>query len=231
MSAFVRFPHTPHLVWLGEGEPRDDKLMGEEEVRDFLCDEIIVEEKVDGANLGFSIDFDGSLRAQNRGHWLDPPFDGQFTRLGSWFSRHNDALFDALGTELILFGEWCAARHSLYYQRLPDYFLAFDVYDSVAKRFWSVARRNAFAAQLDIAVVPRILQGKYSLHAVKRELESARSIFRDGPVEGFYLRKESGDWLWARAKIVNADFTQTIGEHWSRRRMQWNAMEGPRATE
>ena len=31
-----------------------------------------------------------------------------------------------LGDRLILFGEWCAAQHSLDYETLPDWFLAFD---------------------------------------------------------------------------------------------------------
>jgi hypothetical protein len=29
----------------------------------------------------------------------------------------------------ILFGEWCRAQHSVFYSRLPDYFLAFDIWD------------------------------------------------------------------------------------------------------
>ncbi|NLZ78249.1 MAG: DNA ligase, partial [Gammaproteobacteria bacterium] len=27
MSDFFRFPHTPHIDWLGEGMPRDDKVL------------------------------------------------------------------------------------------------------------------------------------------------------------------------------------------------------------
>jgi len=70
MTDFFRFPHTPHLAWLGPGAPRDDKVLTPAEVRELLNGEVVVEEKIDGANLGLSLAPDGSLRAQNRGQYL-----------------------------------------------------------------------------------------------------------------------------------------------------------------
>lgn len=65
-SEFVRFPHTPHLAWLGEGHPRSDKVLDPEERAAILSTPVVVEERVDGANLGLSV-VDGSIRVQNRG--------------------------------------------------------------------------------------------------------------------------------------------------------------------
>ena len=129
MSNFFRFPHTPHIAWLQSGSPRDDKVLTPEEIEDLLRGPVVVEEKLDGANLGFSITPEGQLRAQNRGAYLHAPYTGQFSRLEQWIAQHEDRFFDAIGEELILFGEWCAARHSLDYQCLPDWWLLFDVYD------------------------------------------------------------------------------------------------------
>ena len=53
MTDFFRFPHTPHLAWLGQGAPRDDKVLTPAEARALLTDAVVVEEKLDGANLGF----------------------------------------------------------------------------------------------------------------------------------------------------------------------------------
>jgi hypothetical protein len=69
---YFRFPRTPHLAWLGPGEPRRDKVLSPLEAQVLLSHQVIVEEKVDGANLGFSIDEAGDLRAQNRGAFLLP---------------------------------------------------------------------------------------------------------------------------------------------------------------
>ena len=64
---FFRFPHTPHLAWLGEGVPRDDKVLSPPEVAVLLGADVVVEEKLDGANLGISLSPEGEVRAQNRG--------------------------------------------------------------------------------------------------------------------------------------------------------------------
>jgi len=226
MSDFFRFPHTPHIAWLGRGTPRDDKVLEPAEARSFLNAEILVEEKVDGANLGFSVSPEGELRAQNRGHYLERPFSGQFSRLEGWLSPREDAFFDALTGNLILFGEWCAARHSLAYDRLSDLFIAFDVYDRSTGGFWSTRRRDELAAKLSLAVVPRIAHGRFTLEELVSRLSTEHSSFRDEAVEGYYLRGESELLLEDRAKLVRPEFTQAIGEHWSRRAIEWNRLAG-----
>ena len=148
MTDFFRFPHTPHIAWLASGAPRDDKVLSPDEAAELLEGEVVIEEKLDGANLGLSVSPDGVLRAQNRGQYLAQPFHGQFARLTPWLAVHEDRLFDALGAHLIAFGEWCAAQHSLDYAALPDWWLVFDVYDRTTGRFWSTARRNIWAAHL-----------------------------------------------------------------------------------
>lgn len=222
MSDFFRFPHTPHVAWLGKGTPRDDKVLSSEETHALLSGEVVVEEKLDGSNLGFSISPDGEVRIQNRGQYLSAPFTGQFEKLGKWFAFRTDGLFDALGEELILFGEWCAARHSLDYNNLPDWFLVFDVYDRKYRHFWSTARRNELAMRLGLFFVPRLYHGRTTLEELKHILQSQPSAYRSGPLEGVVIRRESVDWLEARAKLVRPEFTQAIGEHWRRRAIEWN---------
>jgi ATP-dependent RNA circularization protein (DNA/RNA ligase family) len=222
MTAFFRFPHTPHIAWLAPGTPRDDKVLPAEEARAMLDHPVVVEEKLDGANMGLSFDEAGVLHVQNRGQYLNRPYSGQFARLDEWLAMREDALFDALGDRLILFGEWCAARHSLDYAALPDWFLAFDVYDRVEGRFWSTARRHALAVRLQVREVPRVSEGRTSLAELTQWVQGQRSRFRDGALEGLVVRQEDGDWLIRRAKLVRPDFVQAIEEHWRNRALEWN---------
>ena len=90
MTDFFRFPHTPHIAWLAEGEPRDDKVFTPAEAKALLAAEVVVEEKLDGANLGFSLGPEGDLQAQNRGQYLAAPHAGQFSRLPAWLAQHED---------------------------------------------------------------------------------------------------------------------------------------------
>ena len=230
-EAFFRFPHTPHLAWLGSAEPRDDKVLAATDVAGLLHGEVVVEEKLDGANLGFSLSPAGELRVQNRGTYLTEPYAGQFARLPAWLATHGEAIADALldfhDTPLSLFGEWCAARHSLSYARLPDWLLLFDVFDAGAGRFWSSARRNALAQRLGLVTAPQVARGRFRLNDLIQGLDTWPSRFRDGPLEGVVIRRESADWCEQRAKLVRADFTQSIGEHWRGRQVEWNRLATP----
>ena len=225
MSDFFRFPHTPHLAWLGQGSPRDDKVLSPHEVTDLLAAEVVIEEKLDGANVGFSLASDGSLRAQNRGQYLVEPHAGQFARLPAWLAQHGEGLRSVLTPNLILFGEWCAARHSLDYAALPDWFLLFDVYDRGAERFWNSTRRNELASCAGLVTVPQILHGKTTVSALKKLVGDTASRYRAGPLEGVVIRRESTDWCEDRAKLVRPDFTQAIDTHWRTRALEWNRVD------
>lgn len=219
---FFRYPHTPHLVWLGEGSPRDDKVLSPAEADDLLARRVVVEEKLDGANLGLSVTPAGQLRMQNRGDYLNVPYAGQFARLPEWLVRNEERVFDALTPDLIVFGEWVAARHSLDYESLPDWWLVFDVYDLRVQRFWSAPRRDAWAGALGLPCVPRVFQGRTILESLKEILMRHPSKYREGSMEGLVIRADEADWSIARAKVVRADFAQAIAAHWRNRPLVWN---------
>ena len=223
MTAFFRFPHTPHLAWLGDGRPRDDKVMSPHEARELLAHDVTVEEKVDGANLGLSVDENGTLRAQNRGTYLAlERAHGQWKPLKRWLAARAHDLAAALFPDLMLFGEWCYAVHSVRYTRLPDWFLAFDVYDRSRGAFWSTKRRDELATALGLAVVPRLHSGKLDLAQLVALL--GRSQLTDAPAEGLYVRRDSNGLLLARAKLVRREFVQAVDEHWSRKALDTNTL-------
>lgn len=223
-SDFFRFPHTPHLKWLGADSPREDKILSRQEAESLLSGEISVEEKIDGANIGFSVSPNGALRVQNRGDYLKKPFHGQFSRLHDWMPARTGDLKNALHGGLILFGEWCAARHSVSYETLPDWFLIFDVYDREAGKFWCVERRNSLAQRLGLKIVPQLARGRFTLSRLESLLANTRSRHGNDFAEGMVIRRDGPAFLEARAKLVRADFTQSIEEHWRKRGIRWNRL-------
>jgi hypothetical protein len=122
----------------------------------------------------------------------------------------------------MLFGVWCYAVHSIQYTRLPDWFLAFDVYDRARGEYWSTERRNVLAARLGVAVVPALGSGRFDVRGLRALLGTSR--LTDGPAEGLYVRSEAGGRLVARAKLVRGEFVQAIDHHWSNRTLQTNAL-------
>lgn len=222
--SFIKFPHTPHLAWLAEGSPRHDKVLPDHERDAFLAGELVVEEKVDGANVGLSVGPDGRVRAQNRGAYLGRGAHPQFEPLWPWIAAREARLASALGERLMLFGEWCFAVHSVRYEALPDWFLAFDVYDLEAGRFWSTERRSELFRELGVCRVPEVARGRFTLRALVERLEHEPSRVGPATAEGFYLRRDEEGWLEARAKLVRAEFVQTIEEHWTKRALEKNQL-------
>jgi ATP-dependent RNA circularization protein (DNA/RNA ligase family) len=219
---FYKFPSTPHLVILGKRSIRGDKVMSENEKEEFLKSELIVEEKVDGSNLGISFDSSGRLRVQNRGDYLHHPYVGQWKKLQEWLDQRINQLTDILTDRYILFGEWLYAQHSVFYDRLPDWYLGFDIYSKENGQFMSCGSRNALFNGLGISAVPLIRQGHFSLDELKGLL--SRSRLGDEPAEGVYLRSETGGWLEKRAKLVQPQYIQAIEEHWSRKILKRNRL-------
>lgn len=224
MSAELhKFPRTPHLCWLGKAPARDDKLLAPHEADAFLDGEVIAEEKVDGANLGLSLASDGTIRFQNRGNFLEGKLTGQFAPLRGWAARQVAPLRQHLPPGAVLFGEWCFAQHSIRYTKLPDWFLGFDLLETAPGLFWSTDRRNALLVALGLARIRPVARGRFTRREVLSLLDE-KSAYADAPLEGLYLRRESGGCLTARAKLVRAEFTQAIGEHWSKGRQISNAL-------
>jgi hypothetical protein len=204
------------LLWLGAGAPRDDKVLQSGELAELLAHELLVEEKVDGANLGISLAPNGRLRAQSRGHYLAPgKCHAQWNLLWPWLAQRRAALEAGLRWGLILFGEWCYARHSVPYDALPDWFLAFDILETDSGRFWSAARRNQWLHDREMLPVPEIKRGRFSAQQIPSLLGPSK--VGHVPMEGIYLRREREGWLQVRAKVVSTAFKEQIEQHWTRR--------------
>eukprot|EP00397_Hematodinium_sp_SG-2012_P011029 GEMP01011156.1.p1 GENE.GEMP01011156.1~~GEMP01011156.1.p1 ORF type:complete len:876 (+),score=192.79 GEMP01011156.1:59-2629(+) len=241
-NALVKFPRTQHLIDLGgSGVTRDDLVLRPQDLTRFFApggdmDVVVtVEEKVDGANmgLGYSAEF-GTIVAQNRSHYVNCKTHAQFAKLNFWLEQHMEELFtlvtevDAEGNatpKRILYGEWMFAKHSIYYDLLPDYFIAFDLYDIDAGRFYSRKRFHALLEELapGISKVPSVEANVEDLKATCLALKSA---FRSNAqnAEGVYVRVDVGDWLKDRGKVVRPDFI-CGDQHWTKAEITKNELD------
>lgn len=220
-ESFFKFPSTPHLTDLGGIGLRSDKIFNRQEADRFLSKPIVVEEKIDGANLGISLSPSGEIRFQNRGNWLEAPFRGQWKPLRDWSTARQAAFQRHLPDTCVLFGEWCYAVHSIAYKRLPNWFIGFDVFDWHSGAFWSHDRRDVLLTTLDLPSAPALSRGIHDIDALQNLLQKT-SRWGDTLIEGLYLRREAQGILQERAKLVRPDFTQQISEHWSRQPIRRN---------
>jgi len=212
----IKFPRTRHVVNLGAAT-RDDLIMAEGEQKKYLNNPIYVEEKVDGANLGISI-HNNQIHLQNRSHYITSKYHEQFKSIDKWLYQHSQDLWTVLEPDRhILYGEWMYACHSIPYERLPGYFIAFDLYDQYEGKFWSRRRLEEVLSTTQIPIVPLMEHKTFKTAAELKALVQRQSQFHDGRVEGAYCRimDDKNEWLAGRAKIVRTDFLAG-NEHWTR---------------
>ncbi|WP_346897112.1 RNA ligase family protein [uncultured Roseibium sp.] len=250
----LKYPRTRHLEGsrLQAGDTADDKPMSE-----LAGHSLVVEEKVDGANCAISFDTTGTLRLQSRGHYLSGGGrERHFALLKTWAAAHAHAFQSVLGNRFVMYGEWLYAKHTVFYDRLPHYFLEFDVFDREAGRFLSTGARLSLLRGLPVMPVPVIHTGKLSsikqVEALVRPSlykspewrssleEAARMSGSRGDMvekqtedsdlaEGLYLKLETEGEILDRFKFVRGDFLQTIQEadgHWLDRPILPNRLAG-----
>ena len=234
-NSFFKYPRTKHIFTAHDGIiPRDDLLMTSDEAGLFLLhnQKVVIEEKVDGANLGFSISSNNEILVQNRAHYINSKTHRQFNVLDNWIEKHSASLFKLLRPNRdILFGEWLYAKHSLHYTTLPDYFLAFDIYDNIEKCFFNIKKRNELLQNTNISSI-RVISEETNLNkeSLLEYLESS-SQYYNGFVEGIILRLErdtepslNGNVFLNRGKVVRSDFIQQIEESWTKQKFTKNIL-------
>jgi len=113
----LKFPRTPHLLDLGAATS-DDLVTPQSLSSSVQPGQVVIfTEKVDGANMGISLDENRRIIVQNRSHYVESTTHRQFKKLGWWIEAHEHELQAILGSDetfverFILYGEWLACTH------------------------------------------------------------------------------------------------------------------------
>ena len=219
-----KFPRTQHIINIG-GASVDDRILNKDGYNEFMNNEdVFIAEKVDGAQLGISISDDYKILIQNRSHYVNSKSHSQFEKLDKWIMDHNDSLYEILDKDTILFGEWLYAKHSISYNNLPDYFLAFDLYNKKKKLFYN---RNILVEKLkdtNIHFVREMYRGKINDRNQLLKMIEQQSDYTDSRVEGIYLKIFEGEYVKGRCKLVRNDFLSG-NDHWTKGGIQKNKLK------
>lgn len=246
MLKMIKYPRTQHIE--GSRLQKGDEDLEGVRFREVQGLHLVVEEKIDGANAGIRFDDGGQLFLQSRGHFLTGgPREKHFNLFKQWAMTVSSLLFERIGSRHVLFGEWLYAKHTVFYDELPHYFLEFDVLDLQAGDFLSTRRRRELLRGLPVVSVPVLHEGPVgsldelmafvgpSLYkgprwrerlaqvAAERGVDpaqAARETDASDEAEGLYIKAERDGQVVGRYKFVRATFLNTIldsGTHWLRR--------------
>lgn len=237
-DTIIKYPRTPHIQG-SRLQPGDEDLR-QRPFSDIAGRNVVLEEKIDGANSAVSFTDDGELRLQSRGHFLTGGYrERHYDLMKQWGAVHQDRLYEVLGHRYIMYGEWMYAKHSIYYDLLPHYFMEFDVLDRETGKFLDTPSRHQLLADLPICSVPVLATGTFnsteeilafmgdsnyiSEHHIEHLREDAERLGLDADrvcretdssrtMEGIYIKVEENGEVIDRMKYVRASFLQTVEE-------------------
>lgn len=205
-----RYPRIPHLVRT-ESVDRTDGLVPADEVPSWLQHPVVVEEKLDGANVSIWLQ-DGALQVGSRGGADAVDRAGQLGPLRAHVHRYHDIFRSLLAPDTLLYAEWLWFTHTIEYDRLPDHLVCLDLW-SAERGFVPVTERDRRCRQSGLALPPRLFDGVLGSLGALRQL-MGRSRFGSGPMEGVVLRRDDG----ARCKLLREGFRPAPGLHVGERR-------------
>ncbi len=240
-NRILKYPRTPHIE--GSRLQTGDEDLSQIPFSQIAGKWVVVEEKVDGANVGISF-INEEMYLQSRGHFLrGGAREREYELFKVWANARREELYSLLGERYIMYGEWLYRKHKVYYNALSHFFLEFDVFDRETGEYLDTGSRKTLLSGSCIRSVPVLFEGRLSsveellglvtksnyiegehteeLCQVASELglDPMEALEHTDPtnlMEGLYIKVEDGGRVVGRMKYVRHGYTQTAGteERW-----------------
>lgn len=192
--------------------------IGHSAVSDLFTGPVIVEEKVDGSQIGFQVGIDGVLRMRSKGAQLtiEAPAD--------MFKRGVEAvtkMVDQIPRGLTFRGEYLSRpKHNvLCYDRVPaNHIIIFDVQTGL-EEYMPYDEKAELARSLGFEVVPKLFDGMIGSADQLRSLLDSTSCLGGQKIEGVVIKPRGYD-LYGRdkkvllGKFVSESFKESHRKEW-----------------
>lgn len=224
----IRYPDLLRLRF-GHIEIRSDKryVPATVETGVFSSKDLIVEEKIDGSQCAVGWK-GGAPYAQGRNSHIDA-YDKRVAYDGMWYGwvlPHWGELERTRGH--LIFGEWMKPTHSVPYDRLPDFFMAYDVWCRRTKRFVGYDEKIRLLNEWGIKYVRLLYRGKLIKDDVPALVDGVKSEYSSlSNCEGCVLKDYRSQVF---VKYVSREFLEEMFDdsgHWTgRRTVMYNRLSG-----
>ncbi len=235
-SIFPDFPRTQHLPAFGSYLPNassDDKVADVNSLKEILPTAYsfaYAEEKIDGSNSGImhcpsmADDIGQPFMLRNRNHILRKGYTAktkgkqQFIPFWNWYYANVEKfekLNKLVGFEACVYGEWLWPENpcTIIYDKAPDKFIAYDIWDAQYGHFMSESRARLIES--GFAVPPLLLENITNLNDLLPFLNqtSPWSAPADKQLEpchvkreGVYIKVREKGTISRRYKMVRSDY-------------------------
>lgn len=209
-TRLVKYPRTFHLPW-SPGGTDDDRRMDDATAAALTTSDVVVTAKMDGENCTMYRD---AIHARSVDSRHSPDRD--------WVKNFWAGVAHDIPDGWRFCGENLYAKHSIFYHRLPSFFLLFSVWNERHECLsWDATVE--WAQLLGMVTVPVLHQGTWPGHdsiAAKLREHAKNSELREH--EGYVVRLSTSfhlrDFRKCVGKFVRKDHVVPHGRHWRSRR-------------
>ena len=194
------------------GSSRDDLVLEPAAARTLLNEPVVVEEKLDGANVMLWRADDG-LQAATRAGGGAIDRAGQLGPLRRWAGDRVASLMPVVERGWVIYAEWLWLSHSIAYSSLPQALVAIDLL-SASGGFAAVDERDRVCAEAGLLTPPSQFRGM--LHT-RGQLDRlfAKSAFGNEAAEGLIVRPDPPRPGPRLAKVLAPGFARRSDDSWS----------------
>jgi atypical dual specificity phosphatase len=188
--------------------------------RCLLTGKVEITEKVDGANTGIVRVKNDKWTLQKRRGLAETGVHQQFAFFWNW-ARANEIKILQIPHNWIVYGELMYSKHHIYYDALPSYFLAFDVWDG--KEFLDHDDRIEFVNKIGLKHVP-VLHYGYIDNVFELEKFVVQSrVSTTEKMEGIYVKNYRKQM---KGKLVRPEFVKDLEDedHWMFQELRRNLL-------
>lgn len=217
---FPKYPRTYHLE--GSLGTKDIKNISFNTVLDVP---LVIEEKVDGSCVGIAFDQDKLILKHRNSEVNGVEWD----LLKKWIKDNEEVFYDILENRYIMYGEWLYATHTIYYDKLPHFFLEYDIFDRTKQCFLSTPQRQKMLKNTPVVSVMCLSQGIFKSSKDIINFFGSSFYRSSGNMEGLYLKVEDDLKVKDRYKFISKEFIDGIlssGTHWMNRFLTKNIALG-----
>jgi len=185
MKNLYKYPRTKHFPW-SKGITSDDKIL--KDLSSFEGKEIVVLEKYDGENCNLYNNYIHARSLDSKNH---------VSR--NWVKKFHSEIKHNIPKDFRICGENLFAKHSIYYENLPSFFLCFSIWDKNICLNWDDTIE--YADMLGLDLVNTLYRGIFDVEKI-REIENTMDFDKQ---EGYVVRNTDS--------FLYDDFSKNVGKY------------------
>lgn len=187
-----------------------------------LKGKVAITEKMDGANTGI-YKIKGQTYLQKKGSNIDTSHPQFRFFANEWYYNNKDKI-DKLPDNMVYYGELLRCVHTVFYNKLPDWWLVFDIYDLNKQKYLSWDEVVFICKEAGLCTVPFLYEGRLRGKDDLLKLMPTYSKYGD-VAEGIVVKNYCQQ---VRGKFVKQNFLKSIEEidiHWLDRKIRLNEVD------